>query len=220
MRIASVAAGIGDLDQHGRSYKQQSQPSQRHKPVASRIRRATSPASPGAWCDIIRRYARPRSTTLRSYSDTGAGGLPLVCLTGWCSSRARYDLVAPLLAKRGRVITVDWRGHGDSSHTREDFGRNEMVRNVLAVVDDAGLKQLRDCVGVPLRLGSDRCSAAARCPRASAHTPGLAHVRTVRVLHGGHPTAPVGGSMARGQRHALPGWRGGIENAAANRRSR
>jgi pimeloyl-ACP methyl ester carboxylesterase len=78
-----------------------------------------------------------------AYSDSGGGdGLPIVCLTGWCSSRGRYDLLAPIAARTRRVVALDWRGHGDSSIPSGDFGSSEMADDVVAVVEDAGLEEL------------------------------------------------------------------------------
>jgi pimeloyl-ACP methyl ester carboxylesterase len=66
------------------------------------------------------------------YSDTGGGdGLPLVCLTGWCSSRSRYDRLVPLVAESRRVVTLDW--------PQDDFGTEHQAHDALAVVDAAGL---------------------------------------------------------------------------------
>ena len=63
----------------------------------------------------------------------------MVCLTGWCSSRSRYDRLVPLIAGSRRVVTLDWRGHGESEPPHEDFGTQDQVRDALAVVEAAGL---------------------------------------------------------------------------------
>ncbi|MHB1999583.1 MAG: alpha/beta fold hydrolase [Solirubrobacteraceae bacterium] len=74
-----------------------------------------------------------------AYSDKGSGEMPILALTGWCSSRARYDRLLPLLAARRRVLSVDWRGHGDSATPSGDFGHEQMAQDALAVIDAAGL---------------------------------------------------------------------------------
>jgi len=75
-----------------------------------------------------------------AYADTGEGkGLPLVCLTGWCSSRARYDRLVPLVSAGRRVVSLDWRGHGGSERPTGDWGTDGQVRDALAVVEAAGL---------------------------------------------------------------------------------
>jgi len=73
------------------------------------------------------------------YEELGEGDLPLLCLTGWCSSRGRYDPFVPLAARRRRVVRFDWRGHGESDEAAGDFGVEEMTRDALAVVGAAGL---------------------------------------------------------------------------------
>jgi pimeloyl-ACP methyl ester carboxylesterase len=73
------------------------------------------------------------------YSDTGGDGLPLLCLTGWCSSRSRYDRLIPLAAESRRVISFDWRGHGESERPHSDFGLEGQVSDALAVLDAAAL---------------------------------------------------------------------------------
>jgi pimeloyl-ACP methyl ester carboxylesterase len=76
------------------------------------------------------------------YADTGDGeGLPLVCLTGWCSSRARFDRLVPKLSPSRRVVSLDWRGHGGSEAPNTDWGTDEQVRDALAVVEAAGLER-------------------------------------------------------------------------------
>jgi pimeloyl-ACP methyl ester carboxylesterase len=76
-----------------------------------------------------------------AYADVGEGDPPLLCLTGWCSSRARYDRFVPFASRRRRVVRLDWRGHGGSGDARGDFGVEEMTRDALAVVDAAGLDE-------------------------------------------------------------------------------
>src|ERR1700759_740452 len=60
--------------------------------------------------------------------DRGTGEPALLLLTGWCSSRGRWGHAAPLLARHRRVVSLDWRGHGDSDPAIGDFGTREMVQ--------------------------------------------------------------------------------------------
>ena len=75
------------------------------------------------------------------YSDTGGGGLPLLCLTGWCSSRTRYDRLVTLVAQSRRVVSLDWRGHGQSERPHGDFGTEGQANDALAVVEAAALNR-------------------------------------------------------------------------------
>ena len=77
-----------------------------------------------------------------SYDDRGSGEPALLCLTGWCSSKARYDHLVPLLAEKRRTLAFDWRGHGDSQRDVGDFGEEEMVADALGVIEAAGVEQV------------------------------------------------------------------------------
>ena len=79
------------------------------------------------------------------YDDLGHGEPALLLLTGWCSSRARWALAAPLLASHRRVVSFEWRGHGDSAPASEDFGTSEMVQDALAVIEATGLETFIPC---------------------------------------------------------------------------
>ena len=51
-----------------------------------------------------------------AFDDRGGDGRPVVMLPGAGNVRAEYRFVAPALASDGsRVVTVDLRGHGESS---------------------------------------------------------------------------------------------------------
>ena len=73
------------------------------------------------------------------YDEAGAGDPPLLLLTGWCSSRGRYDRFLPVASRNRRVVRLDWRGHGGSGDAGGDFGVEEMTRDALAVAEAAGL---------------------------------------------------------------------------------
>lgn len=79
------------------------------------------------------------------YDDLGEGEPALLLLTGWCSSRGRWSPAAPLLARNRRVVSFDWRGHGDSEPARQDFGTAEMVQDALAVIAATELETFVPC---------------------------------------------------------------------------
>jgi pimeloyl-ACP methyl ester carboxylesterase len=76
------------------------------------------------------------------YDDRGGAGPALLCLTGWCSSKARYDRLFPLLAEKRRTLAFDWRGHGDSQRDVGEFGQEEMVADALGVIEASGVGQV------------------------------------------------------------------------------
>ena len=77
-----------------------------------------------------------------AYDDTGGHGPALLCLHGWCDSRAAFDAVTPLLGAKHRVIRLDWRGHGQSDPARGDFTANDLVADALAVIEATGAAQV------------------------------------------------------------------------------
>jgi pimeloyl-ACP methyl ester carboxylesterase len=77
-----------------------------------------------------------------SYNDRGSVEPALLCLTGWCSSKARYDHLVPLLAEKRRTLAFDWRGHGDSQRDVGEFGQEEMVADALGVIEASGVEQV------------------------------------------------------------------------------
>jgi pimeloyl-ACP methyl ester carboxylesterase len=80
-----------------------------------------------------------------SYDDLGSGEPALVLTTGWCSNRHRWRRVADRCSARRRVLNMEWRGHGDSDPSPADFGLEEMIADVLAVADDAGVAEFVPC---------------------------------------------------------------------------
>src|SRR5262249_34731739 len=80
-----------------------------------------------------------------AYEDLGSGDCALMLFTGWCSSRQRWTEAAPLLARHHRVVSFEWRGHGESDPSPRDFGTDEMVADALAVADAAGISSFVPC---------------------------------------------------------------------------
>jgi len=80
-----------------------------------------------------------------AYDDLGTGAPALLFTTGWCSSKERWSSVARLCAARRRVLSMEWRGHGSSEPAVGDFGAEEMIADVLAVADAAGVEQFIPC---------------------------------------------------------------------------
>jgi pimeloyl-ACP methyl ester carboxylesterase len=77
--------------------------------------------------------------------DLGQGEPALLLLTGWCSSRERWAKAAPLLAEHRRVVSFEWRGHGESQPAAGDFGTAEMVQDALSVIEAAGVDTVIPC---------------------------------------------------------------------------
>lgn len=66
----------------------------------------------------------------------------IVALHGWLDNAASFDLLAPMLAQKHRVIAVDLAGHGLSYHRSRDSGYNiwQDLRDIDALVESLGLE--------------------------------------------------------------------------------
>jgi pimeloyl-ACP methyl ester carboxylesterase len=69
----------------------------------------------------------------------GAGERAFVCLHGLADTRAIFRPLAPGLARLGRVVLVDQRGHGESDAPSGPYARVDLARDVVAVLDGLGL---------------------------------------------------------------------------------
>jgi pimeloyl-ACP methyl ester carboxylesterase len=70
-----------------------------------------------------------------AYDDTGSGQL-IICVPGMGDLRQEYRLLSPQLVAAGyRVVTMDVRGHGESSAGQSDYGMIAIGRDILALID-------------------------------------------------------------------------------------
>jgi pimeloyl-ACP methyl ester carboxylesterase len=84
--------------------------------------------------------ALSRGTTIR-YFDRGRGPPALLFLPGWCGSRQVFDSMVSRCAVRRRTLALDWRGHGESESTADEFGVPELVDDALAVIAASGVER-------------------------------------------------------------------------------
>ncbi len=69
-----------------------------------------------------------------AYDDTGSGPL-VVCVPGMGDLRQEYRLIAPKMVDAGyRVVTMDVRGHGESSIGWSDYSNIGVGRDILALI--------------------------------------------------------------------------------------
>ena len=69
-----------------------------------------------------------------SFEDNGSGKV-LLLLHGLGSTKKDWDGQVPFFSKNYRVITLDLRGHGDSTKPKEDYGVHFMTEDVKAFLD-------------------------------------------------------------------------------------
>jgi pimeloyl-ACP methyl ester carboxylesterase len=75
------------------------------------------------------------------YDDHGPrGDTAVLCLPGWGLDQGFFTPLGTRLSVRHRVITLDWRGHGNSGRPRADFGHEELADDAMAVVEATGVR--------------------------------------------------------------------------------
>jgi pimeloyl-ACP methyl ester carboxylesterase len=77
-----------------------------------------------------------------AYRDWGGAGAIVLLLHGLASSYRIWDLVAPLLTARFRVLALDQRGHGRSDRPDESFDFPTYVGDLLAFLQAIGLTKV------------------------------------------------------------------------------
>jgi len=75
------------------------------------------------------------------YRDWGGEGPPLLLLHGLASTSHIWDLTAPLLAERFRVLALDQRGHGESDKPDDGYDFDSFTADVHAFIAALGLQR-------------------------------------------------------------------------------
>ena len=79
-------------------------------------------------------WAAVRDLRMR-YLDWGGEGVPALALHGLASSAHWYDIVAPLLKNRFRIIAPDQRGHGQTTQANEGYGWHSVASDAVGLLD-------------------------------------------------------------------------------------
>ncbi|MBI3964763.1 MAG: alpha/beta hydrolase [Chloroflexi bacterium] len=82
----------------------------------------------------VSRYVHRNGEPSLHYFDWGGDGQELILLHGLASNARIWDLVAPILAERFRVVALDQRGHG-RSEPADDYGFEAVAQDVEDVAD-------------------------------------------------------------------------------------
>ncbi len=88
---------------------------------------------PEEWADV-------RSLRMR-YLDWGGDGPPVLALHGLASSANWYDILAPELCERFRIIAPDQRGHGRTTQAPEGYDGPSIAADAMGLLDVLGLEQ-------------------------------------------------------------------------------
>lgn len=96
-----------------------------------------APKCAGAVAPDRLRWFETRGARLRAYEWGDPKAQPVLASHGFFDHGRGYDLLAPLLAERYRVIAFDARGHGDSSWT-DTYAFNMDVQDILCMLGELG----------------------------------------------------------------------------------
>ena len=88
----------------------------------------------------LEKWADVRSLRMR-YLDWGGGGDPVLALHGLASSAHWYDLLAPELRERFRIIAPDQRGHGRTTQAPDGYDWPSVAADAAGLLDVLGLEQ-------------------------------------------------------------------------------
>jgi pimeloyl-ACP methyl ester carboxylesterase len=76
-------------------------------------------------------------------AEAGEGEDVVLCLHGWPQHWYEWRHLMPALADRHRVLALDLRGFGWSEAPPHGYEKEEMASDVLAVLDELGLEQVK-----------------------------------------------------------------------------
>ena len=88
----------------------------------------------------VEKWADVRSLRMR-YLDWGGGGDPVLALHGLASSAHWYDILAPELRPRFRIIAPDQRGHGRTTQAPDGYDWRSTAADAVGLLDVLGLEQ-------------------------------------------------------------------------------
>ncbi|MGJ5641339.1 alpha/beta fold hydrolase [Formosa sp. S-31] len=77
----------------------------------------------------------------QSYEVTGEGNA-LLLLHGLGSTKQDWDLQVPVLSKDFKVVTVDLRGHGDTSKPEEGYGVEYMTEDIRQLLEQLNIDKV------------------------------------------------------------------------------
>ena len=85
-------------------------------------------------------WAEVRSLRMR-YLDWGGKGAPVLALHGLASSAHWYDILAPFLCERFRIVAPDQRGHGRTTQADDGYGWRSLASDAVGLLDVLGIEQ-------------------------------------------------------------------------------
>ncbi len=84
--------------------------------------------------DPVEGWVEVRDLRMR-YLDWGGEGAPVLALHGLASSAHWYDIMAPLLRDRFRIIAPDQRGHGQTTQANDGYDWHSVASDAVGLLD-------------------------------------------------------------------------------------
>lgn len=88
----------------------------------------------------MERYTHNVGDNMISYTDQGVGHC-VVLIHGFCGDSHYWKYIVPQLAKKNRVLTVDLRGHGDSSTPKDDFEITDLAEDIASLLSSLRIER-------------------------------------------------------------------------------
>jgi pimeloyl-ACP methyl ester carboxylesterase len=119
------------------------------------------------------------------YDSRGKGEPVLLCLTGWCVHQTIFLPLAERLSAQHRVLAMDWRGHGKSQASNQDFGYAEMLADILSVIKASGAHSV-----IPIAQAHGGWAAIALRQQLGERVLKMVSISWNPILISGNPVAP------------------------------
>ncbi|MGM0873870.1 MAG: alpha/beta fold hydrolase [Bacillota bacterium] len=83
---------------------------------------------------MMERFTQNVGDNMISYLDQGIGHC-VVLIHGFCGNHNYWKYIVPHLRKKNRVLTIDLRGHGDSSTPKNDYEIADMAEDIAILLN-------------------------------------------------------------------------------------
>ena len=74
-------------------------------------------------------------------AQAGQASTPVLALHGLASSAHWYDIIAPMLRDRYRIIAPDQRGHGQTTQANDGYGWHSVASDAVGLLDLLGIEK-------------------------------------------------------------------------------
>lgn len=89
---------------------------------------------------MMERFTHNVGENMISYMDQGVGHC-VVLIHGFCGNHNYWKYIVPHLVKKNRVLTIDLRGHGDSSTPKNDYEITDMAEDIVMLLNSLQIER-------------------------------------------------------------------------------